>query len=518
MNANFERTQSLWMKQAAVAPDARRLSEDLTCDTVIVGSGIAGLSVAYELAQAGQKVVVLDRGKIAGGVTSRTTAHLAPVCDDGAAELTKLRGEEMAARFHTSQSAAVDRIEAIIDEHGIRCDFRRLDAFLFPAPGMTFKDAREKQAAEYKALKAAGVDVKKDKGIALHGFEEAPVLHYARQATFHPLKYLKGLLQQIEERDGRPFANSPVTEVEERDDDVKVKVEGGMSVTASHAVFATNSPTNDRVAIHSKMAPYRTYAMAFTIPRGKLPDALYWDMADPYHYIRLQPGPGSTDYLIVGGKDHKSGEADDGDIRFEALAAWISERVPNIGRETARWSGQVMDTIDYCGFIGFNPGNKRIYIATGDSGQGMTHGALAGMLIKDLIVEGASEWADVYEPSRKPLAAATNYVRENMTAITNFAEYLMPGEIDAAESLGPGQGGIMRDGASKIAVCRDLDGQLHATSAVCTHLGCHVHWNSTEQCWDCPCHGSQFSPEGEVLSGPAIAPLKKVAVVSAKKL
>jgi Rieske Fe-S protein len=256
--------------------------------------------------------------------------------------------------------------------------------------------------------------------------------------------------------------------------------------------------------------------MAFTIPRGTLPDALYWDMADPYHYIRLQPGPGATDYLIVGGKDHKSGEANDGDVRFEALAAWMGERVPRIGRESARWSGQVMDTIDYCGFIGRNPGDKRVFVATGDSGQGMTHGALAGTLIRDLIVDGASEWEDVYDPSRKPVSTAMNYIRENVTAITNFAEYLMPSEIDSAESLNPGQGGIMRDGASKVAVCRDLDGKLHARSAVCTHLGCHVHWNSTEQCWDCPCHGSQFSPEGEVLGGPAIAPLERVAVPQTK--
>jgi Rieske Fe-S protein len=289
-----------------------------------------------------------------------------------------------------------------------------------------------------------------------------------------------------------------------------------MSVTAVHAVFATNSPTCDWVEIHSKMAPYRTYAMAYTIPRGTLPDALYWDMADPYHYVRLQPGPGATDYLIVGGADHKTGGADDGAVRFEGLEAWIRERIPELGREVRRWSGQVLDTIDYCGFIGRDPGRKRTFIATGDSGQGMTHGALAGILLKQLIVDGASPWTEVYEPSRKPIAAIGNFVRENTTAITNFAEYLMPADIKSVEDLAPGDGGIMRRGLSKVAVCRDLDGQLHSHSAVCTHLGCHLHWNSTEQCWDCPCHGSQFSPEGEVLNGPAIAPLEPAELPAAK--
>ena len=266
------------------------------------------------------------------------------------------------------------------------------------------------------------------------------------------------------------------------------------------------------------MAPYRTYAMAFTIPRGTLPDALYWDMADPYHYVRLNPGPGNTDYLIAGGCDHKTGEADDGDVRFEAVEAWIRSLIPDLGKEVHRWSGQVLDTIDYCGFIGRNPGSDHVYVATGDSGQGMTHGALAGILLKDLILTGRSQWQEVYEPSRKTPTGIVNYVNENITAIKNFAEYLMPGELDSVDELKPGEGGIIRQGASKIAACRDRDGTLHMRSAVCTHLGCHVHWNSTEQCWDCPCHGSHFAPDGSVLNGPAIMPLEAVSASAKAKV
>ena len=215
-------------------------------------------------------------------------------------------------------------------------------------------------------------------------------------------------------------------------------------------------------------------------------------MADPYHYVRLNPGPGTVDYLIAGGGDHKSGEADDGDVRFEAIEAWIRQLVPELGKEVTRWSGQVLDTIDYCGFIGLNPGSKNIYVVTGDSGQGMTHGALAGILLRDLIVNGTSPWREVYEPSRKPASGVVNFVKENVTAIQNFAEYLMPAEIDSVDELKPGQGGVIRNGTQKVAASRDKEGKLHLVSAVCTHLGCHIHWNSTEQCWDCPCHGSQI--------------------------
>jgi glycine/D-amino acid oxidase-like deaminating enzyme/nitrite reductase/ring-hydroxylating ferredoxin subunit len=500
------------MSYESPAFEAARLSKDVRCDSVIVGAGIAGLSTAYELARFGQRVIVLDRGAIAGGMTSRTTAHLAPICDDGVASLIKLRGEAVATVFQQSQEAAVDRIEAIVAEHKISCNFRRLDAYLFPAPGMSFKDAREQQDEEYTALRAVKADVLKERGVFLKGYEDAPVIRYKNQATFHPLKYLAGLIFQIQAHAGKLYADSAVTEVQEDDTQVILTLESGRTVTAANAVFATNSPTCDWVEIHSKMAPYRTYAMAFTIPRNILPDALYWDMADPYHYVRLQPGPGTTDYLIAGGADHKSGEVDDGTVRFEAVEAWIRQLVPRLGREVARWSGQVMDTIDYCGFIGRDPSRKRTFVATGDSGQGMTHGALAGILLRQLIVDGSSPWVDVYEPSRKPISGVGNFLSENVTAIKNFAEYLMPAEIDASHDIKPGEGGVMRDGIAKVAVCRDLNGKLHACSAVCTHLGCHLHWNSTEQCWDCPCHGSQFSPSGEVLNGPAIAPLKAVAV------
>jgi Rieske Fe-S protein len=182
--------------------------------------------------------------------------------------------------------------------------------------------------------------------------------------------------------------------------------------------------------------------------------------------------------------------------------------VRDLGKEVARWSGQVLDTFDYCGLIGRNPGSDNVYVVTGDSGQGMTHGALASILLADLIVKGSSPWEPVYDPGRKTMAGLSNLVSENVTVVQSFAEYLLPGDLTSTEELEPGQGGIIRDGLSRIAACRDLDGKLHLHAATCTHLGCQVRWNSTEQCWDCPCHGSHFGPDGSVLNGPAIEPLK----------
>jgi glycine/D-amino acid oxidase-like deaminating enzyme/nitrite reductase/ring-hydroxylating ferredoxin subunit len=505
MNVSGEATKSFWMKDTEF-PSAPRLEQNERCDVAVVGAGIAGVSIAYELTLAGRKVVLVDRGPLLGGMTSRTTAHLAPICDDGLSELVKVRGEELARGFQESQAAAVDRIGQHVQNLGIDCDFRRLDGFLFPAAWMTEEEAGKTCDEEYEAAGKVGAAAEHGKGVPLKGHESAPVLRYPNQATFHPLKYLRAMLADFEKRGGKVFADSAVIKIEE-EQQVRLHVEGGAAIIADNAVFATNSPINTVVSIHSKMAPYRTYAMAFELPKGSLPDALYWDMDDPYYYVRLHPGADDIDYLIAGGRDHKTGEADDGDARFDALDAWIRALVPDLGKEKARWSGQVLDTVDYCGFIGRSPGSSSVFISTGDSGQGMTHGAVAGLLICDLIVEGSSKWESVYAPDRTPPAGLANYVNENLTAVKNFAEYLLPGEITSPGDLNPGEGGILRDGLSKLAVCRDKSGQVHTHSASCTHLGCIVHWNSTEQCWDCPCHGSQFAPDGTVLNGPAMKPL-----------
>src|SRR5918994_6773752 len=240
MNVSGERTRSLWM-QTKVFGDAPPLEGQLTCDTVIVGSGIAGLSAAYELAAAGQKVIVVDRGAIAGGMTSRTTAHLAPICDDAISSLIDLRGEEMARLFQQSQEAAVDRIEAIVGELDIDCAFRRLDGFLFPAEDMEREEAKKEVDKEFEAAQKAGAAVEQAKGVPLVGFETAPALRYPRQATFHPLKYLQAMPGEILDKGGRLFANSPVVRIEASSQGVEVHTENGARIAASHAIVATNS-------------------------------------------------------------------------------------------------------------------------------------------------------------------------------------------------------------------------------------------------------------------------------------
>jgi glycine/D-amino acid oxidase-like deaminating enzyme/nitrite reductase/ring-hydroxylating ferredoxin subunit len=502
MNASGENSVSLWMNTATIE-QAAPLASDEHVDVVVVGAGIAGVSTAYELSRLGRSVVVLDRGPLGGGMTARTTAHLASQLDDFYDELIKMRGEAEARLYYRSQAAAIDRIEDIQREEAIDCDFRRLNGFLFPAR----RDDVSILEKEFEACGKIGFT-----GIAwtdsapVPGVPTGRCLRFPAQARFHPIKYLDGLARCIRRDGGRLFADTPVVGVAEKDGAVEVTTSHGHTIQAGAAVIATNSPINDWIAVHTRQAPYRTYVVAGRVPRGSVEDALYWDTLDPYHYVRLQPGDGH-DWLIVGGEDHKTGQADDQDERLARLADWARVYFPSLGEIEYRWSGQVLEPVDYAAHIGRNPGNERIFVATGDSGQGMTNGVAASLVLRDLVLGGDNEWASVYAPNRVSLRAAGEYVSENLTMAASLVEHLTGGEVASADELKPGHGAIVRQGAYKIAAYRDDSGRLHLRSATCTHAGCVVHWNTFERCWDCPCHGSQFSIEGEPLNAPAFKPL-----------
>jgi glycine/D-amino acid oxidase-like deaminating enzyme/nitrite reductase/ring-hydroxylating ferredoxin subunit len=502
MNVSDERSRSLWLDDAPEISAPAYAEDGANSDVAIIGSGISGLSVAYALAQRGRRVIVLDRGPIGRGMTARTTAHLASELDDFYSELIKRRSADEARLFAESQIAAIDSVEAIVRDNTIDCDFARVDGYLF---GHT-RDAAQDLEEEYDGARAAGLPVEWADRAPMLGVDTGPALRFPDQARIHPLKYLAGLARAIEKRGGRLYADSAVVDVDEDDGTVELTLENGAKVQAQHVVVAANTPFNDRVAIHTKQAPYRTYAMAFEVPSGAVHDALMWDTLDPYHYVRIQPGRRGHS-VIVGGEDHRTGLANDAQVRFANLDAWARARFPGLGAVSHSWSGQVYEPVDYLPYIGRNPGNERVFIVTGDSGQGMTMGATAGLIIPDLIEGRENRWAEIFRPSRKSLSSALTYLDENKDVAANFAEYVAADTKASADEINPGEGGLLRDGVKIIAAYRDPRGELHMQSAACTHIGCIVHWNSFEQCWDCPCHGSQFSPEGDVMQGPAFRPL-----------
>jgi glycine/D-amino acid oxidase-like deaminating enzyme/nitrite reductase/ring-hydroxylating ferredoxin subunit len=510
METADRRSISIWMATAEVSENP--LKENTHADVCVVGAGIAGMTTAYLLAREGKSVVVLDDGRVGGGMTERTTAHLSNALDDHYFEIERLHGEEGSRLAAQSHTAAIDRIEAIVGEEGIDCDFVRVDGYLFVPPG----ESQDVLDRELRAAHRAGLDeVEHLAHVPVDSFGTGACLRFPRQAQIHPLKYLAGLCRALDRDGGRIFTGTHAKNLE-GGAHAWVNTSEGRVVTADAIAIATNAPVNDTVTISTKQAPYTTYVIGARVPRGSVAAGLYWDTGDPYHYVRIEsvrPHDGDQyDVLLVGGEDHKSGQADDGQRRYERLEAWARERFPMIEGIEHRWSGQVMESVDGLAFIGRNPGGPaNVYVATGDSGMGMTHGTIAGMLITDSIMGRACPWVSLYDPARTTLAASLDYAKETLNVAAQYVGgYLTGGDVDAPIEIARGQGAIIRRGMSKLAVYRDEQGTVHERSAVCPHLGCVVSWNSAEATWDCPCHGSSFDRYGRVISGPANSDLKGV--------
>lgn len=510
MRSDSGRTISLWrateeeLRASAMRTDAR-------ADVCIIGAGLAGLTTAYLLGREGRSVIVLDDGPIGGGNTERTTAHLTNALDDRYFQIERLHTERGARIVAESHTAAIDTIERIVREEEIDCDFERVDGYLFTPP----RKSRKILDDELKAAHRAGLErVERVRRAPLDSFDTGGALRFPRQAQFHPLKYLNSLAELVRRDGGLIFTGGAAHASEiHGGDDARVVTSGGYTVTAASIVVATNSPVNDRFEIHTKQAPYLTYVIGARVPAEYVPHALYWDTLDPYHYIRVQRMEGENhEILIVGGEDHKTGQEHDFARRYARLERWARFRFPEMGKVEFRWSGQVMETIDGLAFIGRNPLDEpNVYIATGDSGMGMTHGTIAGLLLTDLIMGRDNHWAEVYDPARKTVSALGEFAKENLNVAAQFMDYVTPGEVQSADEVQSGEGALMRSGLTKTAIYRDEDGVVHSMSAVCPHLGCIVNWNTSEKTWDCPCHGSRYDAVGRVINGPANRDLEAVS-------
>jgi glycine/D-amino acid oxidase-like deaminating enzyme/nitrite reductase/ring-hydroxylating ferredoxin subunit len=501
-------TRSLWYD---TAPLSRRvkLTEHVTTDVCVVGAGIAGLSVAYGLARAGKRVVVVDMDQVGSGESGRTTAHLSNAFDDRYVTLEKARGETDARLAAESHTAAINRIEETIRLENIDCDFTRLDGYLFCGGDDTPALLEDELAAAHRASLS---DVTLVARAPIIGFDTGPALRFPRQGRFHVLKYLEGLARAIEKQGGTIYGNTKVEKIE-GGSPAMITTDDERTVAADDVVVCTNGSISDMMVTHMKQAPYRTFVVALRVPKGSVSDALYWDTPDPYHYARLQPLDAASDALIVGGEDHKTAHEDDAGDRFQCLEEWTRARFPIAGERLYQWSGQVLEPHDYLAFIGKNPdGAEHVWLSTGDSGMGMTHGTIAGLLLGDLLQGKPHRWAALYDPKRVTLhhTELATMAKENADVAAQFVDYVTPGQVDDVASIPNGQGRVIRRGVHKIAAYKDDAGTVHERSAVCTHLKCIVDWNTAEKSWDCPCHGSRFDAMGKVIAGPATADLPEV--------
>ncbi len=508
-------TRSTWMESRIPSPGGT-LPKRSSTDVCVVGAGITGLSTAYMLARAGHSVVVLDAGPIGGGDTGRTTGHLSTALDDGFVHLEALHGTDGARLAAESHAHAIECIEHAVLNERIDCDFERVDGYLFLGP----RARRESLEREEEAARRAGLDVELLETPVGPALSPGPCLRFARQAQFHPLRYLGGLVRAIERLGGRIHTGIHV-EGFEGGRPARATASTGEVVEASALVVATNVPVNNRLVIHTKQAAYRSYVVALDLQHGAVPKALYWDTAEPYHYVRVAPYDlrGARDVLIVGGEDHRTGEVSHPEGRWDRLEGWARERFPGVGRLVARWSGQIMEPADGLAFIGQNPADEPgVFVATGDSGHGLTHGTIAASMLVHLIAGETHAYRSLYDPRRISLRGLPAFARDNLGTAGHYIDWIRPGDLHSEDELERGEGATMLEHGRRLAVFRDEHGRCHRLHATCPHLGGVVHWNGAEKTWDCPCHGSRFDATGRVVTGPALHDLSPASDVEAEAI
>ncbi|MES1980951.1 MAG: FAD-dependent oxidoreductase [Pseudomonadota bacterium] len=498
-----EGPKSVWMSTSSV-PRFPAMAENSICDVCVIGAGIAGLTTAYLLSKQGKSVILIDAVGVGAGETARTTAHFMPP-DDRYFEIARGFGADKARLVADSFQQATDLVEAIARDEQIDCEFERLDGYLYTPDG---KDAATIDK-EYQAAHNAHVAVERIDQVPGLSFPTGPAIRFLNQAQFHPLKYLSGLAAALERNGGRIFGETRALSI--RDDaERKSVITTRGEITAGSVVVATNTPFNDRAVMHTKQAGYMSYVVGLRVAKGSVPRILLWDTGDPYYYVRLETPEPDADHeiLVVGGADHKVGQDEHPEHRYDELEAWTRALYPMAGQVEYRWCGIVMEPADGVAFLGRNPmDDKHVYIITGDSGTGMTHCTAGAMLVTDLICGRSNPWTGLYDPSRKPIHGLSEFVKEQANVMVQYGDWLNGGEVDSVSDIPPDSGAIVRDGLTKLAIYRDTKGELVSLSAVCTHLGCIVSWNSAEKTWDCPCHASRFDVTGKVLHGPAITPL-----------
>ncbi len=493
-------TESLWA-DARVSPYPKLEADGLSVDVAVVGGGITGVTTALLLKLAGKKVALLEARRVGSGVTSGTTGHLTEVLDTRYVELEKHFGEDGAALVAASSRAAIEQIATLDARLDAGSGFERIPGYLFSER----EDERSSLSEELDCMRRAGLAASSSQVPLPLPIKAA--IRIEDQGEFHPLAYLSSLTAKIPGDGSHVFEHARVLNVDEGEP-CRVHVADGPSLRATDVIIATHSPLNQAV-LQTKVAQYRSYVVSGAVQNA--PRGLFWDTSDPYHYIRSYRRDGATD-LIVGGEDHKTGAEEHADESFARLTAYAAR----LGLENPRfrWSAQVVEPLDGLPFIGKNAGAEHVYVATGFSGNGLTFGTLAAMILRDACTGAFNPYAELYDPKRlKPFTKLASFLSENVDyPLHLLSDALKAPTARSLDEVANGDARIVRVRGRRVAAYRDEQGRLHTVSPICTHLGCHVVFNTNEKSWDCPCHGSRFGVDGDVLDGPASKPLERIEV------
>lgn len=486
---------SYWIDSSDTSSFAS-LGQTPTVDVAIVGGGIAGLTTALLLKQAGKTVAVIEAERIATGASGHTTAKVTTLHQLIYADLIEEIGQNKARLYAESNQAALEKIVSLIETEKIDCDFSRQNTY-------TFAESAEQLGAikdEVDAAVQLGLPASFVQQTNLP-FPIAGAIKFENQAQFHVRKYLLHLAHKIAGEGSYVFENTRVHTVSEGNP-CQVKTSKG-EIQAHDVVVTTNLPILDQGLFFAKTFPKRSYIVGARISPERAPTGMFIGVGDHYRSIRTTPY-GDDLLLMIGGEGHKVGSRSDTESAYQTLESYGRERF-NIDTFDYRWSSQDVVSFDKLPYVGkLTPLNNHIYVATGFSLWGMTNSMVAGMVLTDTLLGRPNPWASLYDATRATPFLTKTSMEENLDVGRHWlGDRLKALQKSSLDEVGTGEGALLTMEGKQIAVYRDSEGKLEIVSATCSHLGCIVNWNSAEKSWDCPCHGARFSSDGSVMCGPA---------------
>lgn len=474
-------------------------------DVLVVGGGISGVTTAHLLQANGLNCLLAEAQSLGFGTTSGTTAHLNTLVDLSYSEMENKFGEENSKLLLKATLEAISFVENTVGKYGIDCDFERRNGILF---SQTAKQTEELNNIYEASLRSGCEVIYVDEIPVPLTFDKA--LKFDNQGQIHPIKYIFGLAKQYEKSGGHILQQCRVTKVDNTDSDfLEIETSKGI-IKARNVIYATHIPPGVNV-LHFRNAPYRTYAVACLLEDDSYPSSVVYDMYDPYHYYRTADINGKK-YLIAGGNDHKTGEEPDTENCFTALESYLRDHF-SIKEISFKWSSQFFESVDGLPYIGHLPGSSdNVFVATGYGGNGITFSQVAAQLLTDIIVGNQNDYEKLFEPSRiKPVAGFSNFLKDAADVVAHLISAPFEGnKIEELAEIVAEEARVIKYEDKKLAIYKDGNGKLHSLNPACTHIKCIVTFNTTEKVWECPCHGSRFSIDGEMFTGPARKDLEKI--------